>query len=120
MDSDALEATLGGQPTPLQVLVDIEGPDSLFQQDVLDYFCYAQLAAQVLLHSCECVARLCHISLRRLDLLAAGACISPHCTAVTCPCDQILFQKHCFMLSRVKQEMARGVRQAWILQIQPC
>ncbi|KAL3138111.1 hypothetical protein ABBQ38_005341 [Trebouxia sp. C0009 RCD-2024] len=49
MDSNALESTIGGSAarrTPLQILVDIEGPDSTFQQDVSDYFCYAQLAQQ--------------------------------------------------------------------------
>ena len=50
MDSNALEATIGGRAarrSPMQVLLDIEGPDSTFQQDVTDYFCYAQLAQQV-------------------------------------------------------------------------
>ncbi len=50
MDSAALEASIGGQAqqrTPLQVLVDIEGPDSTFEQDATDYFCYDQLVAQV-------------------------------------------------------------------------
>lgn len=47
MDSGALESSIGGraaQRSPLQILVDIEGPDSTFQQDVSDYFCYVQLA----------------------------------------------------------------------------
>lgn len=50
MDSAALESTLGGaaqQRTPLEVLTQIEGPTSCFQQDALDYFCYTQLASQV-------------------------------------------------------------------------
>ena len=49
MDSGALESSIGGraaQRSPQQILVDIEGPDSTFQQDVSDYFCYAQLAQQ--------------------------------------------------------------------------
>ena len=60
MDSSALEVTIGGraaQRTPLQILVDIEGPDSTFQQDVSDYFCYAQLAQQV---RCCCHHDSCH------------------------------------------------------------
>ena len=50
MDSNALEASLGAGAaprSPMQVLLDIEGPDSTFQQDATDYFCYAQLASQV-------------------------------------------------------------------------
>ena len=50
MNSVALERALGAEAPPrsaLQVLVDIEGPDSTFQQDATDYFCYAQLASQV-------------------------------------------------------------------------
>lgn len=50
MDSEALEASMGGrsqQRSPMQVLVDIEGPGSSFQQDAIDYFCHAQLASQV-------------------------------------------------------------------------
>ena len=50
MDSDALESSLGGtaqQRTPLEVLTQIEGPATSFQQDALDYFCYTQLASQV-------------------------------------------------------------------------
>ena len=50
MDSDALESSLGGaaqQRTPLEVLTQLEGPTSSFQQDALDYFCYTQLAPQV-------------------------------------------------------------------------
>ena len=35
------------QRSPMQVLVDIEGPGSSFQQDAIDYFCHAQLASQV-------------------------------------------------------------------------
>lgn len=35
------------QQSPMQVLVDIEGPGSSFQQDAIDYFCHAQLAGQV-------------------------------------------------------------------------
>ena len=35
------------QRSPMQVLVDIEGPGSTFQQDSIDYFCHAQLASQV-------------------------------------------------------------------------
>lgn len=53
MDSDALERSLGGsaqQRSPLEVLSQIEGPGSSFQQDALDYFCYSQLAAQVSPH----------------------------------------------------------------------
>ena len=49
MDSGALESSIGGraaQRSPLQILVDIEGPDSTFQQDVSDYFCHVQLAQQ--------------------------------------------------------------------------
>ena len=49
MDSGALESSIGGraaQRSPLQILMDIEGPDSTFQQDVSDYFCYVQLAQQ--------------------------------------------------------------------------
>ena len=49
MNSVALERSLGAEAPPrtaLQVLVDIEGPDSTFQQDATDYFCYAQLASQ--------------------------------------------------------------------------
>lgn len=54
MDSNALEATIGGramQRSPMQVLTDIEGPGSTFEQDVSDCFCYAQLAHQV--HTCS-------------------------------------------------------------------
>ena len=50
MNSEALEASMGGrsqQRSPMQVLVDIEGPGSSFQQDATDYFCHAQLASQV-------------------------------------------------------------------------
>ena len=49
MDSSALESSIGGraaQRSPLQILVDIEGPNSTFQQDVSHYFCYVQLAQQ--------------------------------------------------------------------------
>ena len=51
MDSNALEATIGGRAprrSPMQVLMDIEGPGSTFEQDVSDYFSYAQLLQQVL------------------------------------------------------------------------
>lgn len=57
MDSEGLEAKLGGQSqqrTPLQVLVDIEGPGSTFQQDATDYFCLAQLTSQVRTFCCSC------------------------------------------------------------------
>ena len=57
MDSEGLEAKLGGQSqprTPLQVLVDIEGPGSTFQQDATDYFCLAQLTSQVRTSCCSC------------------------------------------------------------------
>ena len=49
MNSVALKRSLGAEAPPrnaMQVLIDIEGPDSTFQQDATDYFCYAQLASQ--------------------------------------------------------------------------
>ena len=66
MDSDALERSLGGsaqQCSPLEVLSQIEGPGSSFQQDALDYFCYTQLASQVSPHQdyphCTCACPAC-------------------------------------------------------------
>lgn len=83
MDSNALESTIGGSAarrTPLQILVDIEGPDSTFQQDVSDYFCYAQLAQQACdhrpppLHSFPASHTTCSMSCCLPKLFCATTC----------------------------------------------
>ena len=68
------------QRSPMQVLVDIEGPGSSFQQDAIDYFCHAQLASQV------CIPCTPHHFLRVLAIISAQT-----------PCSQSSLHMLCFI-----------------------